>query len=246
MELRRYLGILRRRIVLIVITVVAATAAAWIGTPRNANYTATATIYIGSRSLLNPNGQTQINDYITGIQRITLTYSEMIKSDPIAEDALKTTGIQRSTGNLVNATSATPEPNTQLLHLSVTDSNPAVAQQLANAVANAFVAKVQTYDATAPAGEGTVPQLPAYVFQTAKLPLIPDPTGLGRNLALAALFGLLVAAGLAFLLEYLDVTVKSPADAERRLELPVLAVVPMQRQRAAPVGAASTSVRSRA
>jgi capsular polysaccharide biosynthesis protein len=56
----------------------------------------------------------------------------------------------------------------------------------------------------------------------------------------------MVAVGLAFLLEYLDVTVKSPADAERRLELPVLAVVPMQRQRPAAFSTASTSARSRA
>ena len=134
MELRRYLGILRRRIVLIVITVVAAVGAAWIGTPQNSPYTATATLYIGARQLLNPNGSL-INDYLTGIQRITLTYSEMIKSDPIAEDALKRTGLQRSTDNLVNATNAKPELNTQLLHISVSDPNPAVAQQLANAVA---------------------------------------------------------------------------------------------------------------
>ena len=245
MELRRYLGILRRRIVLIVITVVAAVGAAWIGTPQNSPYTATATLYIGARQLLNPNGSL-INDYLTGIQRITLTYSEMIKSDPIAEDALKRTGLQRSTDNLVNATNAKPELNTQLLHISVSDPNPAVAQQLANAVADSFVTKVQTYDTATPAGEGTVPQLPAYVFEQAKLPLTPDATGLGRNLLLAGLFGLFGAVGLAFLLEYLDVTVKSPADAERRLELPVLAVVPMQRQRPAPTSHTAKSTRTRA
>jgi capsular polysaccharide biosynthesis protein len=64
-------------------------------------------------------------------------------------------------------------------------------------------------------------------------------------LLLAALFGFLGAAALAFLLEYVDVTVKNPADAERRLELPVLAVVPMQRQRPASLSSASTSARSR-
>lgn len=244
MELRRYLGILRRRIVLIVITVVAAVGAAWIGTPQNSQYTATSTLYIGARQLLSTNG-VGVNDYITGIQRITLTYSEMIQSDPIAEDALKRTGLQRSTDNVVGATTAKPEPNTQLLHISVRDPNPAVAQQLANAVADSFVAKVQTYDAATPAGEGTVPQLPAYVFEQAKLPLNPDPTGLARSLALAAIFGFLGAAGLAFLLEYLDVTVKSPADAERRLELPVLAVVPMQRPRSATTAEARRPVRNR-
>jgi capsular polysaccharide biosynthesis protein len=170
----------------------------------------------------------------------------MIQSDPIAEDALKRTGLQRSTDSVVKKTSALPETGTQLLHISVSDSNPLVAQQLANAMADSFVTKVQTYDAATPAGVGTVPALPAYVFEQAKLPLGPDPTGLGRDLALGALFGFLGAAGLAFLLEYLDVTVKSPSDAERRLELPVLAVVPMQRQRTPGFTYTSTTTRSSA
>jgi capsular polysaccharide biosynthesis protein len=49
-------------------------------------------------------------------------------------------------------------------------------------------------------------------------------------LILGGLFGFLAAAGLAFLLEYLDVTIKSAADAERRLELPVLALIPLDRE----------------
>ena len=51
-----------------------------------------------------------------------------------------------------------------------------------------------------------------------------------RNVIVASIFGLLVAAILAFLLEYLDITVKTAADAERRLELPVLGIIPYVRQ----------------
>jgi hypothetical protein len=47
-----------------------------------------------------------------------------------------------------------------------------------------------------------------------------------RTLALAGVFGVLAAGALLALLEYLDITLRSAADVERQLELPVLAVVP--------------------
>jgi hypothetical protein len=44
---------------------------------------------------------------------------------------------------------------------------------------------------------------------------------------LGAVFGLLLSCALAFVLEYLDLTIRTAEDAERRLGLPVLAVVPV-------------------
>ena len=40
------------------------------------------------------------------------------------------------------------------------------------------------------------------------------------------LFGLLVGAALVFLLDYLDLSLRSTDDVERLLELPVLGVIP--------------------
>jgi capsular polysaccharide biosynthesis protein len=119
---------------------------------------------------------------------------------------------------------------TQLLRVRVTDLDPVAARDLTNAMADAFVERVQTFEPSAPAQEGTVPSLPAYVFEKAKLPTLPAPIGLSRNLVVAGIFGFLAAAGVVFLLEYLDLTIKNPLDAERRLELPVLGAIPMQRQ----------------
>jgi capsular polysaccharide biosynthesis protein len=46
---------------------------------------------------------------------------------------------------------------------------------------------------------------------------------------LGLLFGLMAAVGLVLLLDYMDLTVKSPEDLERRLDLPVLGTIPHQR-----------------
>jgi len=46
------------------------------------------------------------------------------------------------------------------------------------------------------------------------------------NLGLSIVAGLVLAFGLAFGLEYLDTTVKTPDDVERYLGLPVIGIVP--------------------
>jgi capsular polysaccharide biosynthesis protein len=228
-ELRRYLAILRRRIVLIVLTVAAAAGAAWVSTPQGPAYTSEATLYVGSRQLLGT-GQGLSNDSLLAVERVIQTFAQMIDSTPVAEAALDRTNLPRSAGSVVDATVAAPLPGTQLLRIQVTDASPATAQQLANAMADAFIERVQTLEPTVPAGEGTIPALPAYVFQRAKVPTQPNPLGLTRRLFLGSMFGLVAACGIAFLLEYLDISVKTPVEAERRLELPVLGVIPLQRQ----------------
>jgi capsular polysaccharide biosynthesis protein len=247
-ELRRYFSILKRRVWLVVITVIAGMAGGYATTPRTSVYTAQATIYVGARQLSNgagnqPNGFVS-NDQLTGIERVIQTFAKMIVSEPVAQDALSRTGLQRSAASVVGATAAFPDSGTQLLHIRTRDADPLVAQKLANGMADAFVEKIATFEPSAPPQAGSLPQLPAYVFDRAKLPTSPLPTGLLRRLILGGLFGLLAAGALSFLLEYLDVTIKSATEAERRLELPVLAVIPYDRR--LPVTRTPTLSRARA
>ena len=231
MELRRYLAILRRRLLLIVVTMAVAAAAAWAATPKDAKYTAKATIYVGIRQFtIAQNNNTVSNDVLLGVERISTTFAVMMRSQPIALAAAERTHVSRSTSKIVAETNPVVVTGTQLLSVYVTDSDPRVASDLANGLADSFVEAVQTFEPGVKAGEGSVPSLPAYVFDKATVPTSPNSTGLGRNVALGLAFGFLLAAAVAFLLEYVDVTIKNPQDAERRLELPVLGVVPMHRQ----------------
>jgi capsular polysaccharide biosynthesis protein len=71
-----------------------------------------------------------------------------------------------------------------------------------------------------------VPNEPAYVFQDATA-AVRSSSGVDRKVLLGALFGLVIAILLIFLLDYLDVTIKSPEELERRVGLPVLGIVPL-------------------
>ena len=225
MELRRYLTVLRSRRWLIFVTTALAALVAYGVTASPDRYVARSTIYVGSTAIAFDPGAGEIsNDRMAGLDRLVLTFSRMIDSEPVAERAIDELDVDLTPDEVVAATTTTPELATQLLYIDVVDADPALAQSLSTALADAFVEAVQEFEPVD--SEGSIPRLPAYVFERASLPEHPVPSGQVRSVILAALFGLVVGAGVAFLLDYLDVSIRTAADAERYLELPVLGVIP--------------------
>lgn len=64
-----------------------------------------------------------------------------------------------------------------------------------------------------------------WVIEEAGLPENPAKPNKKRNILLALVLGLFGGVGLAFFLEYLDNTVKSPEDIEERFDVPVIGVI---------------------
>lgn len=64
------------------------------------------------------------------------------------------------------------------------------------------------------------------VFEPAELPTVPIGPQKLRSILLAAAVGLMIGVGLAFLIEYVDDTVRTPDDVKRVLPLSVLGIVP--------------------
>jgi len=64
------------------------------------------------------------------------------------------------------------------------------------------------------------------IIDHALVPGGPFRPSLRQDLTYGLVFGLLFGIGLAFLIEFLDRTIKTPEEIERRLKLPTLAVVP--------------------
>lgn len=226
MELRRYLALLRRRWLLIALTVVVALAVGYSVTPKGDRYTARSKLYIGSRTV-ESDGDDLSGDRALALDRLVVTFAVMIDSEPIAARAIEISGEDISPADLVAKTTTEPEPSTQLLYIDVADADPARAQALANGLAEAFVDQVQDFEpGTSSGSEGDVPQLPAYIFENARLPTVPESNGLVKNLLLSVVLGAGLAVAVTLLLDYLDISIRTPDDAERLIELPVLGVVP--------------------
>jgi capsular polysaccharide biosynthesis protein len=231
-ELYRYLSILRRRIVLVAATVVLGIIAGWTIAPQSAPYAATATVYVGTTRFNTPDNQNNVSfDRLAALDRILLTYAEMVSSEPIAAAAARRIPLIRSARAILAQTTARAEFGTSLLRVTVADTDPAMAANIANALADELVTQVSALDgptAVDPASSvGQIPAgLPAYVFARASLPTQPQSTDILRSMLLGGIVGFMIAAAVAFGLEYLDLTVRFPVDAERRLGIPVLGLVP--------------------
>jgi capsular exopolysaccharide synthesis family protein len=66
-----------------------------------------------------------------------------------------------------------------------------------------------------------------WVIEEADLPSGPAKPQKKRNMLLAIVLGLFGGIGLAFFIEYLDNTVKSPEDVEERFDIPVVGTIPL-------------------
>jgi polysaccharide biosynthesis transport protein len=78
-------------------------------------------------------------------------------------------------------------------------------------------------------GEQTSRKIPRESVQVHEPPvvgMVPVSPNVALNLVLGAVVGLVFGLGVAFLLEYLDTSVKTLEDVERYLQVPVLAVIP--------------------
>jgi capsular polysaccharide biosynthesis protein len=227
MELRRYFDLIRRRMALVVIAIIVGGVAGYFTTSRTPVYSATATIYVGSLDLAA--NQQQLN-LQAGLNEVVATFASMIPSPVIAQHALNKNHIHRSAGEVAASTTAVVAPGTDLISVTVTDSNSENAKVLTNGVANAFVSQIAHYQSSATPGStappGSVPNEPAYVFQEATKSTLAS-NGAVRKVLIGVILGLVISIVLVFLLDYLDITIKSPEELERRLGLPVLGVVPL-------------------
>ena len=222
MELRRYLRLVRQRWMVVVLTLIVGLGAGYVATNRTAIYSSSATVYVGSRQLSNDPQQLYGT---TGLDQIAQTFAEMLPNPVIAQEAIEATHAPRQAAAVAAATSATVRTNTTLIDVTVHDADPVVAQELANGIVDAFVKKVSTYD-QASSGPGTLPTEPAYVFQPAFLSTAPIPTGATSHAVVGGVFGLVVALLIVALLDYLDISIKSPEELERRLGIPLIGVIP--------------------
>jgi capsular polysaccharide biosynthesis protein len=224
MELRHYLLLVRRRLVLVIVTTVAGIAGGYLVTSHTPVYQAQTSIYVGSRQAAGGNTSTDIIQ----LDRIIATYAALVKSGPVAQGAIQASHAPRTPGQVVGEITSVVIPNTNLIAISVSDRSPGLAQALANGVATSFIAQVQNLSAASGTSPTSTPSVS--VFQPAGLPGVALGTSLKRNVALGALFGLIVSVGLVLLIDYLDITIKSADDLEQHGDLPVLGTVPLVRR----------------
>ncbi|HYF94763.1 MAG TPA: Wzz/FepE/Etk N-terminal domain-containing protein [Symbiobacteriaceae bacterium] len=215
LDLRSIFMTLRRRIWLILLLPVLAAVMAGL-----VSYYVLQPVYASSTSMWvvkDGSGQINYNDLMLS-RNLTKTYAEVAKSRAVLSDAMVLANVKDLTvTQLQQMITVTPVRDTEIIQFTIQDGSPERAAALAAAVAEAFKGQIRTFMKVENVAVVDQAQVPTS-------PVRPRPL---MNIAVAFVLGAMAAVGLAFLLEYLDTTLKSPEDVTARLGLPVVGVIPV-------------------
>jgi non-specific protein-tyrosine kinase len=237
-ELIHYWRVARRWAWLIILCpLVAALAAGLISLQLPKVYEANVLLYVRTAQLI---PQTQGVAPVTSDQ-VLRTYAQLMTIRPLLQQVILEEHLPTDPVTLAKHVTVTPNPNTLNLVIAVRDTDPGRGQRTANTLVSDFIAYVKTLT-PAPKDATTSQQESLVIAQPADLPTEPVSPKPLLNVALGILAGLAVGFGLAFLLDYLDQSVRSdevlrervglvplghisyvPAKGERRGELVALA-----------------------
>ena len=287
MELKDYILPLRKWWWLIVAATLVATVSSFLATRQQPPIYQTRTTVMIGNSINNPNPNSY--DYYQS-QQLATTYADIVKRDNVRQATMAALGL-----GFLPEYSARTVPNTQLIEITVTDTDPARAQAVAKELVNQLVA-------ISPSGQnGESQKRQAFIsgqlneledkikatqteitkkqeelaglfsarqiadaqtqiaalqnklasmqtnytallsntqqgarnalstLEQAPLPTAPIGPNKSATILLAAAIGFILAAAAAYLLEYLDDTMKNPEDVQKALGLTTLGAVPMMK-----------------
>jgi capsular polysaccharide biosynthesis protein len=233
LELREYWDIIRRRWWLpVIVTVVAAVASTAIGVRGAAAYKTDLRIAISTVPTLDPNAERFFFDTVY-YSNLTSEYladdmSELMHSSAFAGEVKRELATSRNLNvDIETLVSSTRTKKThRFIDITITTATPELGQEIGGSISRIL--------SDPPHLAVFLKALTAYTTQmtvvtppdTHRANTIP---GLIVEISVRTLIGLLVGIGLAFLLDYLDSSVRSRHEAEALLRLPVLAEIPRPR-----------------
>lgn len=231
MTLHDYLTILRRSWpVILIATIVGTLIALGLSLAMTPVYQATSQLFVSVKSA------GAAGDAYTGglfVQQRVKSYVDVVDSPAVLEPVIEELGLDSTYIGLASQVSATTPPNTVLLNVSATDTSPAQAAKIANAVAASYaneIARLEGAKTTMDGlprlgGNGNQTPVQATVIKPAEVPTAAIFPRTQLNVLLGALLGLLVGVGIAVLRFTLDTSVKSSEELEQSADSTTLGVV---------------------
>lgn len=223
MELQDYFKIiLKRKWIIITITLVTTLFSTGITLfVLDKSYTADIAVIIGQDPQLKQPTSTQNMNDIMMYKQMVKTYGQFAKSRKVLNDVISKLSLDINVEVLDKIVTATPKNDTEFLTISVKHKSPEMAKKIANQMALSLknitneVKKVDNVQ----------------ILDEAQLPTSPSSPKTLMNIAIAFVLGLMISLGLVFLMDYLDVTVKSEEDIEKLIGVPVLGTIPLMKEK---------------
>lgn len=181
-------------------------------------YRSTTSILLAKSNTTQSEDSTITSTEITLNQKLVSTYSELLKTDTVLTQVINNLNINKTTEQLKNNIQVSAKDDTEIIEISVTDSDREMAQRIANEVAQVFISQVakEYYNMDN-----------VYVVNPAQIESEPYNINHIKDLVIFAAVGFVVACIYVLIANMLDTTVKSTDDIEKKLGLTVLTTIPI-------------------
>lgn len=220
-DLKRLGAALLRKFWIIVLCTAIVAAAVYVYTDNfvTKQYKATVSIYVTNRSADAQSGMISSSDLATS-QRLVVTYIDILKSDYVLKEVQnylkEEKGYVKLDANAIRGMISAESPNeTEVLYISVTNSNKDTAVDVANAIVLKAPALIENKVVGSTAAE--------LDYAEKAVQCAPNVT---NNTIIGAAVGFILAVGVISLQVLLDVRIKDEEDLARICDAPVLGNIP--------------------
>ncbi|MBU3994550.1 MAG: polysaccharide biosynthesis tyrosine autokinase [Actinobacteria bacterium] len=217
MELRDYIRVLRKNwLLIVVITLIGVGAAAAYSLTRTPLYESTSKVFVSAQGTSSVAELQQGNSFT---QARVSTYVSLVSTQTVLVPVIGELELNTSSEELAAKVSASAALNTLIINITVSDADPVLAAELADAIAESLAVTVEAIER--PAGSEVSPVRLTQV-QQAQVASAPASPNVPVNLALGLLVGLALSVGIAVLREVLDTRVRNERDVRELTESPIL------------------------
>lgn len=179
-------------------------------------YRSSFTAYVNNRTNQEDSVSALSSGDISASQALVKTYSAVISSRTVLEEASSVTNCPYSYDELASMVDTSAVDSTQLIKVSVTMPDPEMAQQVAKAISEVAAEYI------------------TQIVEGSSMRVVDDPVvpkniyspSYSRNALLGVLLGLVLCAGVIVLKEMLDDKVKDSATLTSRYNLPLIGTIP--------------------
>lgn len=178
-------------------------------------YSSSTTIVLTINSESDIDTSISQND-ITINQKLVATYRQIIKSRRVLDQVIENLDLDYEASELSKKISVTNETDTELLKITVSNTDPELASTIADEIAKVFSDEiVDIYNIKN-----------VSIIDKSLISEYPYNISLYKDMVIFGMLGIILGLGIIFIMFYFDTTIKSSDEIQEKLGLPLLGVVP--------------------
>jgi len=175
-------------------------------------YTSSTKIYVINRQ--NKETTTYV-DLQTGAQ-LTMDYKILVLNSPVTEQVIGSMNLNMTNAQLIFKISVNTHSDTRILEIKVNDTDPYIAKQLVDLIAEASVERMASI----------MEMEKANIVEPGNIPNEPSSPNILKNTLLGGFMGAFIAAFIIILVNIMNDSIKSIEDIEKYIRINTLGAIP--------------------